>query len=381
MISFRLTEEEQPFKEMARSFAIETIRPVARDCEENREVSEEIVQKITELGFSALELPESWDGLELPLITQAIIYQSLSYGDLGVVQGLPGPGDAASLIRLVPDHPVLQAYKNAGKDGVWPDVAFIDATNAEDPWTSGLQIKKDGNAYIVDGTSQPVRLAKNAQYVAIAGVDSEGEHVILWLDKNGWTAVEGDYRLGLLAAGLGRIQFSNVNAGANQIIAQGSEAKELIEKVLNRIYVLQAAKEVGIMEAAVDYTVEYTANRKAFGQEIAKFQGVSFTVADMEFEKQAANHLVWLAATSVEAGKKDATNNALRAIYRAHRAARFVTDNAVQMLGGHGFVQEFPVEKWMRDAQAQVALYGRERDYLIRLGENVMNPAKKEAVR
>jgi len=127
--------------------------------------------------------------------------------------------------------------------------------------------------------------------------------------------------------------------------------------------------------------VEYTANRKAFGQEIAKFQGVSFTVADMEFEKQAAKNLVWLAATTVEESKKGATNNAIRAIYRAHRAARFVTDNAVQMLGGHGYVKEFPVEKWMRDAQAQAALYGRERDFLIRLGENAMNPAKKEAVR
>lgn len=382
MISFRPTEEEQAFKEMAKNFAVETIRPVARDCEENRQVNEEIVKQIEELGFGTLELPESWGGLELPLITQVQILQSLSYGDLGVVQGLPGAGDAASLIRLIPDHPALQGYKEAGQSsGAWPDVAFIDATNPDDPWLADLQVKQDGNGYIVDGTSQPVRLAKNAQYVAIAATDSEGEPVVLWLDKTGWTVLEGDFRLGLLAAGLGRIQFSEVNAGANQIIARGSEAEALITNVLNRIYVLQAAKEVGIMEAALDYTVEYTSNRKAFGQEIAKFQGVSFTVADMAFETRAANHLVYLAATTVESQSKDAAGNALRAIYRAHRAARFVTDNAVQMLGGHGFVQEFPVEKWMRDAQAQVALYGRERDFLIRRGEQIMNPAKKEVAR
>lgn len=381
MISFRPTEEEHAFSEMAKNFAIETIRPVARNCEENRAVSEDIVKQIEELGFGTLELPESWGGLELPLITQAQILQSLSYGDLGVVQGLPGAGDAASLIRLVPDHPNLQAYKEAGQTGTWPDVAFIDATTSDDPWLANLQIKQDGDGYIVDGTSQPVRLAQNAQYVAIAAIDSEGEAVVLWLDNNGWEAQEGDYRLGLLAAGLGRIQFSQVNAGANQIIARGSEAESLITNVQNRIYVLQGAKQVGLMEAALDYTVEYTANRKAFGQEIAKFQGVSFTVAGMAFEKQAANHLIWLAATTVESQAKNATDDALRAIYRAHRAVRFVTDNGVQMLGGHGFVQEFPVEKWMREAQAQVALYGRERDYLIRRGEQIMNPEKKEVAR
>lgn len=381
MASFRPTEEEQAFREMAKNFAIETIRPVARDCENNRAVSAEIVKQIEELGFGALELPESWGGLELPLITQALIYQSLSYGDLGIVQGLPGAGDASSLIRLVPDHPVLQAYKEAGQSGTWPNVAFIDATSSDDPWLANLEIKQDGNGYIVDGTSQPVRLAQNAKYVAVAAVDDVGESVVLWLDHNGFSVQEGDYRLGLLAAGLGRIQFSNVNAGANQIVARGTEAEELITKLQNRIYVLQGAKQVGLMEAALDYTVEYTAGRKAFGQEIAKFQGVSFTVADMAFELQTANHLVWLAATSVEDNKKDATGNALRAMYRAHRAARFVTDNAVQMLGGHGFVKEFPAEKWMRDAQAQVALYGRERDFLIRRGEQIMNSTKKEVAR
>lgn len=381
MASFRPTEEEQAFREMAKNFAIETIRPVARDCEDNREVSEDIVKQIEELGFGALELPESWGGLELPLITQALIYQSLSYGDLGIVQGLPGAGDASSLMRLAPEHPAFQTYKEAGQNGTWPDVAFIDATSSDDPWLANLEINQDGDGYIVDGISQPVRLAQNAEYVALAAVDNQGESVILWFDKNGWTVPEGDYRLGLLAARLGRIQFSNVNAGANQIVARGSEAEQLITNVQNRIYVLQGAKQVGLMEAALDYTVEYTAGRKAFGQEIAKFQGVSFTVAHMAFELQAANHLVWLAATTVQDNKKDATGNALRAMYRAHRAARYVTDNSVQMLGGHGFVKEFPAEKWMRDAQAQVALYGRERDFLIRHGEQIMNRTKKEVAR
>jgi acyl-CoA dehydrogenase len=377
LISFRPTDDEQAFYDLARNFAIDHIRPVARECEESRSVSSQITKKIGELGFSALELPENWGGLELPLISQVQILQALSYGDLGVVQGLPGAGDAASLIRLNPDHPLLQTYKAAGRDGSWPSVAFIDATDQDGPWASELEIRANGSGYILKGTSKPVRLASFAEYIGIQAVDSEGESVVLWLENNSWEVLDGDYRLGLLAAGLGRIHFSDVNVGAEQVLARGREAEELISKVQNRIRVMEASKEVGLMEAALDYAIEYTAGRKAFGQEIAKFQGVSFTIAEMAFELKAASHLVWLAAKKVDEHASDASGHSMRALYRAHRSVRHVTDSAVQMLGGHGYVQEYPVEKWMRDAQAQVALNGREKDLLIRRGEQILNEAKE----
>ncbi|UOE75806.1 acyl-CoA dehydrogenase family protein [Parageobacillus thermoglucosidasius] len=377
MISFRPTDEERAFYDLARNLAIENIRPVARECEASRSVSTHITKMIEELGFSALELPEIWGGLELPLISQVQILQALSYGDLGVVQGLPGAGDAASFIRLNSDHTLLQSYKKSGRDGARPSVAFVDATDADAPWASEFKIRANGSGYILQGISKPVRLAKTAQFVAIAAVDSEGESVVLWLENKNWEVLEGDYRLGLLAAGLGRLHFSNVNVGAEQIIARGREASELISKVQNRIRVLEASKELGLMEAALDYAIEYTAGRKAFGQEIAKFQGVSFTIAEMAFEFKAAKNLVWQAAVKVDEQAEDALGYSLRALYRAHRSVRHVTDCAVQMLGGHGYVQEYPVEKWMRDAQAQVALYGREKDLLIRRGEQILSGAKE----
>src|SRR5699024_10724781 len=136
-------------------------------------------------------------------------------------------------------------------------------------------------------------------------------------------------------------------------------------------------KEVGLMEAALDYATEYTATRKAFGKEIAKFQGVSFRIATMAMETRLTNHLVWQAALSADEEDKAAEGNSLRALYRAHRSLRYVTDSAVQMLGGHGFVRDFPVEKWMRDAQAQVSLYGREREFLIKRGKQLIGSAKE----
>ncbi|MEB3750147.1 acyl-CoA dehydrogenase family protein [Geobacillus sp. FSL W8-0032] len=370
MISFRPTEEERAFCEVAKTIAVEEMRPSARDCEQRRSVSASIAKRLHELGFLGLELPESWGGLELPLISQAQIWQVLSYGDLGIVQGLPGPGEAASLMRQAPEHPVWRPYRDAGQTGIWPTVAFIDGEET-------IEVRRSRDGYRLNGTSAPVRRAAFADWVVAAGKDNEGEPVIVVFDERTWETIEGDFRLGLLAAGLGRIRFSDVFAGNDRVLARGEEASALLGHARARQCVLEAAKEVGLMEAALDYTIEYTAGRKAFGQEIAKFQGVSFTVAEMAFECRGARNIAWAAACRVDEQGRAAEGFAWRALARAHRSVRYVTDQAVQMLGGHGYVQEYPAEKWMRDAQAQVLLYARETDWFIRRGEQLLDERKE----
>ncbi|WP_077328161.1 acyl-CoA dehydrogenase family protein [Virgibacillus siamensis] len=379
MISFRPTEDEKAFTEVAKDFAKDKIRPMARECENNRIVDQKLVDVTAELGFLSLELPEYSGGLELPLITQVQILQALSYGDLDIVQGFPGAGDAASIIRIQRNNPVFNAdtLDLTGN----PTVAFIDIENANEPWGEKLEIRYDGDGYILDGTSLPVRMASFAQYVLVAAQDNRGVPVILWLNNaDSWIVEKGDYRLGLLASGLGRISFDSVKITGKHVLAEEEAADEILRQVRSRIRILQAAKEVGLMEAALDYATEYTAERKAFGQEIAKFQGVSFRVAAMAMETRIANHFVREAAVKADKYGIEAEGEALRALFRAHRAVRYVTDSTVQLLGGHGFVQDFPAEKWMRDAQAQVALYGREKYFLEQRGEQLIAGKKEVAV-
>ncbi|GGB37392.1 putative acyl-CoA dehydrogenase [Lentibacillus populi] len=349
MIAFQPTEDESAFIDVAASFAADKLRPAARTCEENKKVEATLFQEAAELGFLSLELTENWDGLELPLISQTQILKALSYGDLGIIQGFSGAGDAASFIRLALDNPLLSIYKTNLTNG--HTVALIDI---EEGWRGSLTVTNNR----LNGTSKPVRLAKDAQYVMVTAMNSAEEPIIVWLDKDlgNWYVEEGDYRLGLLASRIARLQFDNVAFAENNVIARGEKAAELIKQAWTRIRILQAAKEVGLMEAALDYATEYTAGRKAFGQEIAKFQGVSFRIATMAMETRLANHLVWQAALAADEGDQAAAGYSLRALHRAHRSLRYVTDSAVQMLGGHGFVQDFPVEKWMRGAQAQVSL-------------------------
>ncbi|QHS22705.1 acyl-CoA dehydrogenase [Virgibacillus sp. MSP4-1] len=378
MISFRPNEDEESFVDVARGLAKEKIRPVAREIEQNGKVNQKLVQEIRELGLLSLELTENWEGLELPLISQVQIWQALAYGDLDTVQGLSDAGDAASFIRLIPDHPVLESFKKT----IVEEGAAVSFLDLEHQLFSNLNAGNEGTEYLLNGTSEPVRSAQFADYVLIGAKDSGGESVLLWLNKqeHPWMAEEGDYRLGLLASGLAKIKFQNVRVSSDHVLAKGEEAEKLIKAGRTRIRILQAAKEVGLMEAALDYATEYTAGRKAFGKEIAKFQGVSFRVAEMAMETRAANHLVWEAALKADEEDESADGYSLRALYRAHRSLRFVTDSAVQLLGGHGYVQEYPVEKWMRDAQAQVALYGREKQMLTKRGEQLIKGEKEAAM-
>ncbi|TKC19542.1 acyl-CoA dehydrogenase family protein [Robertmurraya kyonggiensis] len=369
MTSFLPTDEEKEFIHVAKDIAIDKIRPVAREVEKNQVVDAFLVGELDELGFLALETPENWEGIELPLITQVQILQALSYGDLGVIQGLPGLGDAATLFRLCPDHPLLATYKD---DIIHSKktVALLDLTGNA---TVTIENKNDG--WLINGITQPVRLASFADYIVVLGRDLDGLPLVMWVEvaeQQNLKVEFGDYRLGLLASGLGKYEFENVYVAEELILASDEEALQLIEKIRPRVQLLQAAKEVGLMEAALDYATEYTAGRKAFGQEIAKFQGVSFRIADMAMETRIANHLVWQAALEVDEDKASAGGSVIRALYRAHRSVRYVTDSAVQLLGGHGYVQEYPVEKWMRDAQAQVSLYGREKELLIQRGEQLI---------
>lgn len=362
-------DEEKEFIHVAKDIAIDKIRPVAREVEMNQVVDAFLVSELDELGFLALETPENWEGLELPLITQVQILQALSYGDLGVIQGLPGLGDAATLFRLCPDHSLLSTFKEDILHSK-KTVALLDLTE-----NSQVTMLHNSDGWIINGISQPVRLASFADYLVVMGRDSDGLPLVIWVEVSEQQNLKvefGDYRLGLLASGLGKYVFENVYVTEELVVANDKGALRLIEKIRHRVQLLQAAKEVGLMEAALDYATEYTAGRKAFGQEIAKFQGVSFRIADMAMETRIANHLVWQAALEVDENKESASGSVLRALYRAHRSVRYVTDSAVQLLGGHGYVQEYPVEKWMRDAQAQVTLYGREKELLIQRGEQLI---------
>jgi acyl-CoA dehydrogenase len=381
LVSFKPTDEEAAFVKLAKEFVQKQIRPAARESEANKQVADVIIKKAKELGFTSLELPESWGGLELPLISQVQITESLASGDLGVIQGLGGAGEAASFIRINPKNPIMAGYKTAINSGLDGTAAFL---NADYPGKHRITIEQSGGEYILNGQSAPVKMAGKADYLLISGKDSAGEDVVLWISHEQHIpglqkGMDGDYRLGLLSSHFAGYQFEHVKVSQDAVFAKGEAARRIKADALARVRVLEASKEVGLMTAALSYATEYTSQRKAFGQEIAKFQGVSFTIAQMAIQTQAARNLVWYAAMKIDQQEEDAIAFSLATLNSTHEAVRFVTDSAVQLLGGHGYVQEHPVEKWMRDAQAQVNAFESEGELLAISGDYLLNGTEGES--
>lgn len=350
MISFQPTTDEIAFTEIADKFARDILRPSMREAEVSKEIPQKIIKELSELGFLNMEEPESFGGLELSLTTQVQIHQALAFGDLGMVQGLPGLNDGASFLRVLSDIIDLNIDKET-------TIAYISAR--EDEAFSTLKLQENQ----VIGASLPVRSAIIATHFLIAIKNEQSETMLLLIPyQAGDQEVSGESYLGLTNANIGTVTFNQMITD-DHIIAVGEEADAIIQEAEARIYILQAAKQTGLMDAACEYATEYTATRKAFGQEIAKFQAVSFRISRMTIEKQVTQNFVLEAANAIDEAHRSAHQKSLKTIHQAHKAVRYVTDSAVQLLGGHGFVQEYPAEKWMRDAQAQVILYGSEHSF------------------
>src|SRR5699024_16070 len=147
--------------------AKDKIRPIAHECEDKKQVPSSLSNEIAELGFLSLEAPESGGGLEFPLITQVQIMTALSYGDLGIIQGLPGVNDAASFLRTQ-SHSSLDNILNNDKT-----VAFLDFASDDQPCGNQILLNEQRDGYVVNGVSQPVRLVRVADSILVAGVDAE----------------------------------------------------------------------------------------------------------------------------------------------------------------------------------------------------------------
>src|SRR5699024_4057383 len=162
----------------------------------------------------SLEAHESGGGLELPLITQVQIMTALSYGDLGIIQGLPGVNDAASFIRTK-SQPSLANMLNNEKT-----VAFLDLASDDQPWENQIQLNAQRDGYVVSGVSQPVRLALFADSILVAGIDAEGTSVVFYPgEQDVWQFEAGDIRLGLLASGVVWFSFNQTEVAVDKILA------------------------------------------------------------------------------------------------------------------------------------------------------------------
>jgi acyl-CoA dehydrogenase len=362
MLSFELSEEQQMIRDTVGAFAREQIRPAARPADESGEIPPALVAQAWQLGLVQGPIPESFggNGDTRLAMTGAIVAEELAYGDLAIAAHVLAP-------RLLV-FPVLEMGTDeqrrrhlgrfAGADFAAGSAALMEPRWDFDATAMTAAARREGNGFVLDGAKCMVALAAESETLMVWAASAGADRVDGFLvarDTPGLSIGEREKNMGLKALQTFPVELKGCRVGAEARL--GGEDGADFTRAMSQSRVALAAMGVGLAHAAFDYARDYAKERKAFGVPIATKQAVAFMLADMAIEIDAARLLVWEAAWRLDRGEDAHRESYLARNYVAASALK-VADNAVQVLGGHGYIREHPVELWLRNARGLSALEG-----------------------
>ncbi|WP_210443214.1 acyl-CoA dehydrogenase family protein [Nocardioides sp. SYSU D00065] len=347
------TEDERMLLEVVRELADEVLRPAASAADEACAAPQEVLAAAQELGLPGLGVPEELGGImeERSAMAGTLVAEALAHGDMGLAVAAMAPGAVATAIGLWGTEAQQQTYLPAftGSDVPAAALAIAEPSVLFDPFEPATTALRDGDGFVLDGVkSAVVRGAEAELFVVAARLDGAPA---LFLVESGTPGleVEGDPSMGLRAAGLSRLHLTGVRLEPDALLgdAEGTAYAQCVR--LSRL--AWCALAVGTGQAVLDHVKDYVNERQAFGEPISHRQSVAFMVADIAIELQAMRLVTWKAASRAARGEDFAREVALARQLCADKGMRIGLDG-VQLLGGHGFVKEHPVERWYRDLRA-----------------------------
>ncbi len=354
MYSFEPSEEQKMLIDAVGKYAVNDLRPAAREAEESRLLPPKLVAKGWELGVLQASIPEAYGGFgDRSAVTGALAEEELAFGDLAGAIAVGTPSLFALPILLGGTEEQKQEYLPKIIEGDWTPytAALIEFAFDFDPLALKTTATLEGGEYILSGEKAYVPFAKEAQAMIVyAALDGVTQGFIVPKGAAGLSVSdEAEKMLGLNALPTYRVKLDGVKVPkVNRI---GGESGLDFERVLASMRVANAAAAVGVARAAFEYSRDYAKEREAFGVKIAQKQAIAFMLAEMRTEIEASRLLAWEAAWKLDTGKDDAFIEAYLASTGAADMAMMVTDRAVQILGGHGYIREHPVEMWMREGR------------------------------
>ncbi len=361
MVSFEPSEEQQMLVATVGKFAGNDLRPASREAEESRELSQKLVGKGWELGVLQASIPELYGGFgEHSAVTGVLAFEELAFGDLAGALAVMTPSLFAIPILLVGSDEQKKAYLPGIVQDKWRPytAALIEYAFDFDANDLRTGAERVGDEYILNGEKAFVPFAKDADAILVYA-KCEGRTQCFIVTKNAAGLSIHDEReklMGLNALPLYRIKLDKVRVPLTNRL--GGALGHDFEPVLASTKLASAAAAIGVARAAFEYSRDYAKEREAFGVKIAQKQAVAFMLAEMCTEIEAIRLLTWEAAWKLDQGKQDAFTQVYLAATGAADMVMMVTDRAVQILGGHGYIRDNPVEMWMRNGRGFAMLTG-----------------------
>jgi acyl-CoA dehydrogenase len=358
MYSFDPTEEQQMIIDTAREFARKEMAPRAHDADEASRLPDGFLAASHELGLACAAIPEKYAGAEMTrsAVTGVLLLEELGAGDLSMALAMLAPATVA--------YPVLDHGTDAQKETYlrqctgteFPKLsaALVEPEIDFDPTALGTRAEKTASGWVLRGKKCFVPNAGSAQTFLVYArtTDAEGfegvQAFFVPRASAGLTVGERELNMGIRAADTAELTLDGVALPADAKL--GGDAGIDFERIMSYSRVALAALALGVARAAYEHSVDYSKERKTWGVPIAQRQSIAFMVADMHIELDAARMLVWEAAWHLDRGEKATKESYLAKLITDEMVLR-VTDDAVMVMGGHGFIRENPVERWLRDGR------------------------------
>ena len=351
LFDLSLSEEQQMTRDSLSRFAKEVIRPAAHDADEAHAIPAELQAQAAELGLMYYAIPEALGGAatEDSLVTQMLALEDLGHGDFSLTAAIYAPVSVANVLTRYGTASQQQQYLPAFIDEAKPTIASIacnEPVAVFDPQNLKTTAKLVDSNYVLNGEKSLVLLAADSElFIVSAQLDGKPALFIVESGLTGLT-LSDEPAMGLKAAKTARLHFDNVYTPKGNLLTEAN-----YREFLDLGALASCATAVGTAQAVLEYVTNYANEREAFGEPISHRQGVAFMIADMAIEVDSMRLLTWSACSLAEAGKPFHREAHLARILCAEKAMKIGTDG-VQILGGHGYTKEHPVERWYRDLRS-----------------------------
>ena len=353
-------DEQAMIRESFGSFAAERIRPAAQQADAESSPPSELLDQAAELGIAMLGVPEELDGplAERATVTSVLAAEALAHGDMGLALAALAPGAVSSALGLWGDADQQSRYLPpfGGDDPPVAALALLEDQPLFDPLKPATRARPANGGFVLHGAKSLVPRAADAELLLV-GAELEGRGPALFLVESSTKGVltEPEPAMGLRAAATGRLVLDDARVEGSALLADG--APEVYAECVRRARLAWCALAVGTAQAVLDYVIPYVNERQAFGEPISNRQAVAFAVAEMGIELEGMRLTTWRAAARADSGRDFARETALARRLCAEKGMA-IGSAGVQLLGGHGYVKEHPVERWYRDLRAAGLMEG-----------------------
>jgi alkylation response protein AidB-like acyl-CoA dehydrogenase len=364
-MDFNLTDEQRLVRETARAFTDNEIVERARENDRNEHFDTELVQKIASQGYLGAIVPREYGGAGLDYLTYGLVVEEIGRGcsAMRTVISVQTSLVCSSILRWGTEEQ-KQHYLPKLCSGEWLGCfALTEPDTGSDAANQKTRAKRTDSGWVINGAKMFISLANHAKVALVfAQTDPEKGHrgvacFLVDTDQPGFMPQEIHHKMGLRGSDTAAISLDDVEASGDSVLGEVGDGFKVAMSALDSGRYSVAAGCVGICQGSLDASVRYSKEREQFGRPIASFQLVQAMIANMVLDTDAARMLVWRAGFLKDSGQPNTTETSIAKLYATEAAIR-CANTAIQVHGGSGYVDDYPVERYLRDVRVTTLYEG-----------------------